>query len=69
MIDRLSWKRANESGQVMSLCGRYWIGPLDDGSFRLWHDDSDTEVGVYSSQAASRDSAQAHLFGLKVRTI
>ena len=78
---RLKWKRKNESGQVMSQCGRFWFVWMDNdhskpvtkdttrakghGFVQLCHDDTRTIVGHYPTIAEAKAAAQSHLDGLK----
>jgi hypothetical protein len=66
MASKLKWKRANQSGQVMSQCGRYWYVELDDepGQAKLWHDDTNTVVGVFGVRDV-RDVAEKDLESLR----
>lgn len=65
---KLRWKRANESGQVMSQCGRYWFGPMGDaeGKYRLWYDDTGECLGVFARLEA-KTKAQEHRKTLTMR--
>ena len=61
MSYKVRWKRPNESGQVMSQCGRYWFGPaLSKRLRRLWYDDAGICLGVFEPGEV-KVAAQSHL--------
>ena len=63
---KLKWKRANDSGQVMSQCGRYWFGSCysDNGLYHLWHDDTGEHIGAFPRSSA-KEKAQQHLDAMR----
>jgi hypothetical protein len=74
---KLKWKRKNESGQVISHCGRYWISTPRPGepaehykrgirwTHNIWHDDTGMRVGQTGNLPDAKVAAQEHHDALK----
>jgi hypothetical protein len=67
MGTKLTWKRKNESDQVISHCGRYWISLPDQyvSGCNLWHDDTGVKINTFGTPALAKVAAQHHLDNLR----
>ena len=67
MGTKLTWKRKNESDQVISHCGRYWISwpDLVTSGCNLWHDDTGVKIDTFVTPALAKVAAQHHLDNLR----